>query len=172
MTAEVRAEAHVDDRRATESLRPVEDEPRGGEDVDVEDGPRGPRAHLRDDQIRFGSEAEVAPLRLTIARGDGRDVGTMADEVRGLVAFDRVVQELVDVRGGQHRAGVVPRAPEGRLELELAILADKSDVTEELARLDAHLAEFDKSADGKLSSVVIELKSLLEKLREQVQNVL
>lgn len=90
---------------------------------------------------------------------------------------------------------------EGRLELELAILADKSDVTEELARLDAHLAEFDallqkdepvgrrldfllqemhrevntlgsKSADGKLSSVVIELKSLLEKLREQVQNVL
>jgi uncharacterized protein YicC (UPF0701 family) len=89
----------------------------------------------------------------------------------------------------------------GRLEVEIAILADRSDVTEELARLDAHVAELDaqldaaepvgrrldfllqemhrevntlgaKSADGKLSRVVVELKSLLEKLREQAQNVL
>jgi uncharacterized protein (TIGR00255 family) len=89
----------------------------------------------------------------------------------------------------------------GRLELEVAILADRSDVTEELARLDLHVAELDsqlssdqpigrrldfllqemhrevntlgsKSADGRLSRVVVELKSLLEKLREQSQNVL
>jgi uncharacterized protein (TIGR00255 family) len=88
----------------------------------------------------------------------------------------------------------------GRLELELAILADKSDVTEELVRLDSHLAQLDvliaesepvgrrldfllqevareantigsKSQDTALSHTVVELKSEIERMREQVQNV-
>jgi uncharacterized protein (TIGR00255 family) len=88
----------------------------------------------------------------------------------------------------------------GRLELELAILADKSDITEELVRLDSHLAQLDalianpepvgrrldfllqevareantigsKSQDTSLSHQVVELKSEIERMREQVQNV-
>lgn len=88
----------------------------------------------------------------------------------------------------------------GRLELEVALLADKTDVTEELARLECHFAQFErlcqsrepvgrrlefllqevgreantigsKCPDATLSHLIVELKAELERLREQVQNV-
>jgi uncharacterized protein (TIGR00255 family) len=88
----------------------------------------------------------------------------------------------------------------GRLELELAILADRSDVTEELVRLGSHFDQFEallgasepvgrrldfllqetarevntvgsKSQDGDVSHRVVELKAEIERMREQVQNV-
>lgn len=88
----------------------------------------------------------------------------------------------------------------GRLDMELAILADKSDITEELVRLDSHLAQLEafvaaqepvgrridfllqevareantigsKSQDTSLAHLVVELKSEIERMREQVQNV-
>lgn len=87
-----------------------------------------------------------------------------------------------------------------RLEQELAILADRADVTEEVVRLKSHLDQMavfvgslepvgrkldfliqemgrevntisSKSQHISISHHVIELKSELEKLREQVQNV-
>jgi uncharacterized protein (TIGR00255 family) len=87
-----------------------------------------------------------------------------------------------------------------RLEQELAIIADRSDVTEELARLTSHFAQFKsliaaqqpsgrrmdfllqeiaretntlgaKSQDATLSHLVVELKAEAERMREQVQNV-
>jgi uncharacterized protein (TIGR00255 family) len=88
----------------------------------------------------------------------------------------------------------------GRLETELALMADRSDVTEELVRLASHFDQFEalladtapvgrrlefllqemsreantlgsKSQDVKLSHLVVDIKSQLEKIREQVQNV-
>jgi uncharacterized protein (TIGR00255 family) len=88
----------------------------------------------------------------------------------------------------------------GRLEMELAILADRSDVTEELVRLESHFEQFEKllvarepigrrldfllqetsrevntlgskSQDGEVSHRVVALKAELERMREQVQNV-
>jgi uncharacterized protein (TIGR00255 family) len=88
----------------------------------------------------------------------------------------------------------------GRLETELAILADRSDITEEVARLSSHfdqlksLLEEDaavgrridfllqeiareantvgaKSQDAELAHLVVELKAATERMREQVQNV-
>jgi uncharacterized protein (TIGR00255 family) len=88
----------------------------------------------------------------------------------------------------------------GRLEQEVAILADRSDVTEEFARLRSHLGQFrallaeggnqgrrcdfllqemnretntigSKAADAQTSHRVVALKAELEKIREQVQNV-
>jgi len=88
----------------------------------------------------------------------------------------------------------------GRLETELALMADRSDVTEELVRLTSHFDQFQallpeavpigrrlefllqemsreantlgsKSQDVKLSHLVVDIKSQLEKIREQVQNV-
>ena len=88
----------------------------------------------------------------------------------------------------------------GRLETELALIADRSDVTEELVRLGSHFDQFEallqgsepvgrrmefllqemsreantlgsKSQDVKLSHLVVDIKSQLEKIREQVQNV-
>lgn len=92
------------------------------------------------------------------------------------------------------------RADPQRLELELALFADRSDVSEELVRLDAHLEAFreqlasgdavgrrldfltqelhreantlgTKAATVELSSAVVDLKASVERLREQVQNV-
>jgi uncharacterized protein (TIGR00255 family) len=89
---------------------------------------------------------------------------------------------------------------EGRLAMEVAIQADRADITEELARLRAHLAEWSrlvreggsvgrtmdfliqemnrevntiasKADDLELSQAAIAAKSLLEKLREQAQNL-
>jgi uncharacterized protein (TIGR00255 family) len=87
-----------------------------------------------------------------------------------------------------------------RLTAELALLADRSDITEELVRLGSHFQQFaellgqaqpvgrrldfllqeigretntigSKSQDASLSHRVIELKSEIERMREQVQNV-
>lgn len=89
---------------------------------------------------------------------------------------------------------------EGRLATEVAMWAEKSDVTEELARLRAHLGEFaillrdggtvgrtldfliqemnrevntvgSKADDLEISQAVIAAKGTLEKLREQAQNI-
>ncbi|WP_064093763.1 YicC/YloC family endoribonuclease [Rossellomorea aquimaris] len=89
---------------------------------------------------------------------------------------------------------------ETRLLTEVAIFADKSDITEELTRLESHIHYFystlsiedpmgrkldfmiqemnrevntigSKANDSIIATIVVELKSTLEKLREQVQNV-
>jgi uncharacterized protein (TIGR00255 family) len=89
---------------------------------------------------------------------------------------------------------------ETRLSQEVAILAEKSDITEEIVRLRSHLGQFlemldgeeaigrkvdfliqemnrevntigSKSSDAHISRQVIEMKSELAKLREQVQNL-
>ena len=96
----------------------------------------------------------------------------------------------------QHQAGV----DEDRLAQELALMAQKADVSEELDRLDAHVAEVrdalgraepvgrrldflmqelnreantlsSKSVAAELTRVAVELKVLIEQMREQVQNV-
>ena len=87
-----------------------------------------------------------------------------------------------------------------RLNQELAIYADRCDVTEELTRLGSHLAQFEsslkgqepvgrqldfllqemgrevntlgsKANDAEISTHVVHMKSELEKIREQVQNI-
>jgi uncharacterized protein (TIGR00255 family) len=89
---------------------------------------------------------------------------------------------------------------ETRLAQEAALLADRSDVTEEMTRLKSHLDQFrnffntkepigrklefitqeinrevnttgSKSSDTEVSNRVIEMKSELEKIREQIQNI-
>jgi len=88
----------------------------------------------------------------------------------------------------------------GRLEQELALLAQKMDVSEELDRLEAHVAEVrntlaktepvgrrldflmqelnreantlaSKSADQETTRQAVDLKVIIEQMREQVQNV-
>ncbi len=103
------------------------------------------------------------------------------------------VAELV----GEHASVVDDR----RLELELALLADRADVAEELTRLRSHCAQFadlltsdsavgrklefllqemgresntigSKIQDATITPMVITLKSALERMREQALNVL
>ena len=86
-----------------------------------------------------------------------------------------------------------------RLAQEVAYLADRADVTEELTRLDSHISQFytvvksdeggrklefllqemgrevntigSKSQEAEITTLVVDSKAILEKLREQVQNV-
>lgn len=89
---------------------------------------------------------------------------------------------------------------EGRIELEAAIFAEKTDITEEITRLESHLIQFDdllnseesvgrkmdfltqeinrevntigsKTNDIKVTSLVVLVKSELEKVREQARNI-
>ena len=89
---------------------------------------------------------------------------------------------------------------DGRIEQEAAFLADKSDISEEIVRVRSHLAQFEaivaadtpsghklnfllqeinrefntigsKSVKTDISHMVVNVKSELEKIREQVQNV-
>ena len=91
-------------------------------------------------------------------------------------------------------------ADEARLLQEIAIMAEKSDITEEIVRFRSHIGQFNdllagedaagrkidfliqemgreintigsKSGDAEISRSVIEVKSELAKLREQVQNI-
>jgi len=92
------------------------------------------------------------------------------------------------------------RLDPNRLELEIALAADKLDITEEITRLDSHIALFDqtlkqesslgkalgfvlqemsreantiasKSWTARISQAAIQIKELLEQVREQVQNL-
>jgi uncharacterized protein (TIGR00255 family) len=89
---------------------------------------------------------------------------------------------------------------ESRLAQEVALLADRCDITEELVRLSSHFNQFDealrspepvgrkldflmqemnrevntigsKSNDSGITNLVIQIKAEMEKMREQVQNV-
>ncbi len=89
---------------------------------------------------------------------------------------------------------------ETRIAMEAAIYADKSNITEELVRLRSHIAQVhsvieqaepagrrleflvqemhretntigSKSQDTEISHMVVEIKSELEKIREQIQNI-
>lgn len=89
---------------------------------------------------------------------------------------------------------------EDKIIQEVALIADRSDITEELIRVESHLEQFrnfinqddvmgrrldfllqemnrevntigSKAADSLVSRLVVEIKAELEKLREQIQNV-
>ena len=139
-------------------------------------------AHLRRDML-----ARVASLKRATAAIRRR-------LPRALAALRSQVEErLVRLVGGAE-------LDRGRVAQEVAVLADRSDVTEELVRLEAHLAalattlgergpvgkriEFllqeiqrelnttgAKAGDREITDLVLGEKAEVEKLREQVQNV-
>jgi uncharacterized protein (TIGR00255 family) len=121
----------------------------------------------------------------------------VAIEVRSPVlaqeAFDRMKLRVEKLMGSE-----VPDL--SRLHQELAIYADRGDITEELVRLDSHMVQFDqhlnraeavgktldfllqeigreintigsKANDAAVAAHVIQMKAELERIREQVQNV-
>ena len=111
----------------------------------------------------------------------------------GLEAFDRMKARVEKLLGGD-----IPDLP--RLNQELALYADRSDITEELVRLDAHMVQFQhtvhstesvgktldfllqemgrevntigsKANDSTITAAVVHMKAELERIREQIQNV-
>lgn len=119
--------------------------------------------------------------------------------------LEESIPEIVQTRHDELRARV-NRLLEGvdidpvRLAQEAALLADKSDVTEELVRLRSHVSQFvsflesnepvgrrldfllqeflrevntisSKISNAEIAHVTVDLKNEVEKLREQVQNI-
>jgi uncharacterized protein (TIGR00255 family) len=169
--------------------------------------------------IDLDAAAEWSVVELALRAGlaallemRGREGQALCDEIAGLLGETRAaiadIERLVDgvherlrqrLEGRIQRMGVEGLDPH-RLVQEVALLADKSDVTEELVRLRSHLERFaealaseepigrrldfllqemnrevntigSKAIEHPVSDRVVELKSTLERLREQAANV-
>lgn len=121
----------------------------------------------------------------------------LVNEVRGLMP-DLLVAQEENLRSRFEKAGV-ELEPE-RVAQEMVMLAQKSDVAEELDRLEAHIGEVtdtlkgddaigrrldflmqelnreantlsSKSIDARVTRSAVDLKVLIEQMREQVQNL-
>jgi len=154
------------------------------------------------DQAMAGCEA----MRRQEGAALTADLRARLEHFTGLVdAIDAEIPSLLRYRQEQLRqrldkllAGV--QIDPMRLAQEVAVLADKSDVTEEIVRLRSHLRQFaafleesaaigrkldflvqellrevntlaSKIADAAIVQRTVELKSELEKIREQIQNI-
>lgn len=131
----------------------------------------------------------------------GRIIAGYVDEVNSI--SEKVTQLYRDKLRDRIKelVGNSVEIPEERIITEAAIFADKSNVTEELVRLDSHIKQLEniitnstqpdgkkldfivqemnreanttgsKSADIGITNIVVEMKSEIEKIREQVQNI-
>lgn len=140
-----------------------------------------------------GSLATELSLRLTMMR---TLLASLAEQGPALLAAQqsRLGQRLQRLLGGMEALDP------GRLAMEVALLADRCDITEELVRLGSHFDQFQrlldadgpsgrkldfllqemareantigaKCQDASLSHLVVSLKAEVERLREQVQNI-
>ena len=131
-------------------------------------------------------------MRLNRIKGDIEEIRNRAkvtvEEYR-----DKLIQKINKLIEGIEIA-------EDRLMQEVALMADRSDITEELIRVESHLDQFrsymnqddvigrrldfllqeinrevntmaSKAADSFVSQLVVDIKAELERLREQIQNV-
>ena len=124
-------------------------------------------------------------------------IGAQVEAVRAIVPSivpdyrQRLSDRLADLQGD---------LDPGRLEQELVIFANKADITEELDRLESHISEVSqslesdkpvgrrldflmqelnreantmgsKAVDIRITNAAVELKVLIEQIREQVQNI-
>lgn len=172
----------------------------------IRESPSLPRATDRVvAQLLRNAARQVRGMR----RAEGRELA--ADLERRLAAIEasigRVRRQLPQVLA-QYQRRLMARSselaglpiPQERLAQEVAIFAERCDVSEELVRLGSHVKQFrahvraggaigrtldflvqemnrevntlgSKANDARISSEVVTLKGELEKIREQVQNV-
>lgn len=132
-----------------------------------------------------------------------RKLKSLRQKVNSLMNTHKL--EMADRVNERIREMLVMAKDEGYLEeklaVEVALLADKLDVSEEMERIESHLSQFlktvrgkertkgrkldfiiqelnrefntigSKTQSGEISRMVIEAKAQMEKLREQVQNI-
>jgi uncharacterized protein (TIGR00255 family) len=139
---------------------------------------------LRDDLVK----------RLDRVRRLGKDIERRAPEV--IETHRRRLRERAD----RLRAATEIDLDASRLEQEIAMFAERSDICEELTRLESHSVQFAgllasdgaigrrldfllqemareantvgaKSPDAQIAHAVVEMKAEIERMREQVQNV-
>ena len=126
-------------------------------------------------------------------------VGGFVDDVRGRTS-EIVKAYHIRLKENVERLCQGVEVDADRIAQEVAVFAERSDITEELVRMGSHMEQFtsylemddvvgrrldfliqemnrevntlgSKASDGFVSRTVVEMKAELEKLREQVQNV-
>ncbi|SEM00413.1 TIGR00255 family protein [Syntrophus gentianae] len=174
--------------------------------IPVEAVPDLPACWAKVEPIFYEALAKLKAMRKTegdILYRDLRDrMGTIRKSLDGIISRTPVLLE-------EYHARLVARVQEltkglvideARLAQEVAVMAERSDITEETVRFRSHLEQFEtmmdsseavgrkidfliqemgreintigsKSSDAQISRLVIEIKSELAKLREQVQNI-
>jgi len=151
--------------------------------------------------------AALAARRAAEGAGVGAVLAARLDEIEGLIAAARQTAEaraghIGDLLRARVEAlvGAAGAADPARLEQELALLAGRADVAEELDRLEGHVAaardllagagptgrkldfltqEFNREAntlcakanDSDLGALGLQMKVAIDQMREQVQNV-
>ena len=160
--------------------------------------------------IQAGFTTALAALHRARQAEGARLAAILAAQLADVAALCRTAATEAATQPALHRArmmeavqalvAAIPALPEDRIAQEVALLATRSDVREELDRLDAHLhaahallaepdpigrrfdflvQEFNreantlcsKSASIPLTATGLKLKAAIEQLREQVQNI-
>ncbi|MFP7494139.1 YicC/YloC family endoribonuclease [Terribacillus saccharophilus] len=150
--------------------------------------------------------ASFLQMRLTEGAALARDIRVRMTAIRAMLkelaalrpqVMEAYKQRIKD-RVISYVAGELPET--SRLYQEIALLAEKGDITEEITRLESHLDQLarnldkdvpvgrtcdfilqemqrevntigSKSTDSSISIIAVNLKSELEKIKEQVQNI-
>jgi uncharacterized protein (TIGR00255 family) len=150
------------------------------------------------EQSRLVEGAELQrDLNALFAQVDGLLTGIEAERPALVARHEQRLRERLTRAIEEHQLTL----DTARLTTEVAIFVDRSDVAEELARLRAHVAHFEatlaaggavgrkldfltqelfreantlgtKTPDVTITHLVVELKTTLERIREQVQNAL
>lgn len=151
--------------------------------------------------------SQVDSMRIKEGEKTAEHLASLLDEIADLVeVLKEKTQKLIEKKINKYRKKIqdlingIP-VEESRLSMEIMILADKTDVSEELSRSLSHIDQFRqlmkldepvgkrlnfltqelnrevntlgvKAADVTVSRDVIDLKSGIEKIREQIQNIL
>ncbi len=150
---------------------------------------------------------EVVRMRLAEGQSLDRDIRAILTALKDRLAaietnMDTINKEIVE----RHRSRIKTliedhTVDDGRIEQELALLADKMDIREEVVRCSSHIDQFrslleqdepvgkqlnfllqemgreintigSKSGSESIINSVIDMKSDIEKIREQIQNIL
>ncbi|MDR3294935.1 MAG: YicC family protein [Clostridiales Family XIII bacterium] len=141
-----------------------------------------------------GKLAEDILHRAGLLAGYTEEIETFApDIIRGYA--EKLRERIKDLLGG------TAEIPEERIAVEAALFADKANITEEIVRLRSHLSQLEsilsekekangkkldflvqelnreantigsKANDIRVTGFVLEMKSEVEKIREQIQNI-
>ena len=150
-------------------------------------------------QVHAGFTAALADLGVT-RRAEGDRLAALRDLAANQAAGQPAAQRTRMLENLQALLREMPALPEERIAQEVALLAARSDVREELDRLSSHITaahdlmreavnigrkldfliqEFNreintlcsKSAAATLTATGLKLKAAIEQLREQVQNI-
>lgn len=175
--------------------------------VSVSDQPaEDPKLAKLAQQLTTEALSDLEGMRTREGKALAEDMGSRIQTIRGhrtciATRTPLLAQEMfVKMKGRVEKLmGLeIPDLP--RLYQELAVYADRGDITEEIVRLDSHMIQFEqtigradsigktldfllqeigrevntigsKASDAEIAGHVVQMKAELERIREQVQNV-